>query len=90
MRYPDFTQAACKGIPTDVFYPEIDTPPDMTTIRRICAECPVVVDCYKWALHHERHGIWAGSTPQERRNERVKRKISLVTPEAVFTAGAQL
>ena len=90
MKYPDFTGAACVGIPTDIFYPVIDEPADMTTIRKICAACPVLIDCYQWALHHERHGIWAGSTPSERRTVRARLNISLVTPEAVFTAGVTL
>lgn len=90
MKYPDFTNAACAGIPTEIFYPSTEQQADMTTIRRICSSCPVVVDCYKWALHHERHGIWAGSTGNERRNERLRRRIPLVTPEAVLTASAEL
>lgn len=90
MRYPDFSEAACNGIPTEIFYPESDKESDLATIRRICSGCPVVVDCYKWALHHENHGIWAGSTKQERRLERAKRNIPLVTPTSVITAGAEL
>lgn len=35
--------------------------------KKLCASCPVKQECLEWALEHEEHGIWGGSTPGERR-----------------------
>lgn len=67
--------AACSGIPTDLFFP----PPGMSNsaeliiLFRICGECPVRDKCLKSALDREgslvpsmRYGIWGGKTPTQR------------------------
>ncbi|HEY0889346.1 MAG TPA: WhiB family transcriptional regulator [Nocardioides sp.] len=34
--------------------------------RNICRRCPAIRDCLAWALTHREHGIWAGTTPEQR------------------------
>lgn len=39
--------------------------------RQLCSGCPVAVQCLQYALDNdEQHGVWAGTTPRERRRLR--------------------
>ena len=66
------TGAACRDLPgaDDIFYPPHGQ--RATQARRICASCPVRLECLQYALEQEsgnermRHGIWGGLTPWER------------------------
>jgi WhiB family redox-sensing transcriptional regulator len=67
--------AACAGIDPDRFYPEPGPgiTRDIAAAKRVCAGCPVRAECLAYALaHDERHGIWGGTTPQERRPRKPK------------------
>ena len=60
------SQARCKGIDPDVFYPAIEEEADEA--KAICAECPVRLACLEFALAaRERDGIWGGATEKDRR-----------------------
>jgi len=65
--------AECKGMPTEIFYPEDDEPDD--NARAICRRCPVIKECREYALLYEREGFWGGLSEAERRSVRRKRKI---------------
>jgi WhiB family redox-sensing transcriptional regulator len=70
MNQDELDLAACKGIHTDVFFPE--GPPntiDNSTqyAKNICASCPVSAPCLKQALDEDMSGIWGGTTEQERK-----------------------
>lgn len=64
--------AACRGMPTGLFY--LDGPgagQRYKSARRICSGCPVVAECLAYALAHEsdfrtRHGVWGGKSPAQR------------------------
>jgi len=62
--------AACRGMDTDIFYPEgrgraLRMREDIA--KQICAECPVARECRQSAAEHpERYGIWGGLTEGER------------------------
>jgi WhiB family redox-sensing transcriptional regulator len=68
-------RAACRGVPIEVFFPEIP-PGDQSTrwwrqARQYCEGCPVKLDCLNSELPHEeatgrRNGMWGGLTPKER------------------------
>ena len=65
-------RAACRapGVDPEVFFPASDNPPlaQLSAAREICARCPVRAPCLEWALcTGEAAGIWAGTTPAERR-----------------------
>jgi WhiB family redox-sensing transcriptional regulator len=63
-------RAACAGVDSAVFYPEAGG--TARRARRICAACPVRIDCLQYALDVEndslrgRHGVWGGLTALER------------------------
>lgn len=68
-------RAACKGVDTAVFFPEIpygDTRKHYWhRARTYCETCPVRADCLAFCLPFERaagrrDGMWGGLTPQER------------------------
>ena len=64
-------RAACQGQDTRLWIP--DNGVTFTAAQKICAGCPVRVECLEYALAVEakrrcdRHGIWGGLTPDERR-----------------------
>jgi WhiB family redox-sensing transcriptional regulator len=67
-----YSDARCRGLPTEVFYP----PDNERGIQRrhreqyaksICLGCPVVLQCARHALEvGEAHGVWGAMTPHER------------------------
>lgn len=70
-------KAACIGIPTDMFFLELeegatdeekaDYRDTVKSVKKICAGCPVKAECLDAALENdERAGIWGGKTPQQR------------------------
>lgn len=64
--------AACRGRDTATFYhPDNERGP--ARVRRearakaICASCPVIDECRRWALStREPYGVWGGLTADER------------------------
>lgn len=69
--------AACRGLDPAIFFPvgneEID--PDAPAV---CARCDVRGACLDWALRHEQHGYWAGTSERQRRRLRKALSIRLV------------
>ncbi|MEU8346509.1 WhiB family transcriptional regulator [Spirillospora sp. NPDC048832] len=70
--------ASCRSLDPDLFFPvsrEAVYTAQIAPIRRLCAACPVAGPCLEWALASgEPHGIWAGTTPSERRRIRATRR----------------
>jgi WhiB family redox-sensing transcriptional regulator len=78
MTYPHElgARAACHGSDVDAWFPELGGMSEQNNQAiKICRTCPVIDECLEWALHHERHGIWGGTTPTDRRRIRAKRNI---------------
>lgn len=61
--------AACKGRSTRLFFPERG---DSNVLAlKICAGCPVQVECLDYALSTgQTHGVWGGTSERERRQQR--------------------
>ena len=71
--------AACADHPKEVFFGHEEreglkrhrptlTVTEVREAKAICAQCPVKQQCLDHALEFdERHGIWGGTTPSERR-----------------------
>ncbi|HSY16253.1 MAG TPA: WhiB family transcriptional regulator [Jatrophihabitantaceae bacterium] len=65
-------QAACRGCDTSTFYhPENERGPSRArrerTAKAVCAGCPVVESCLRWALvAREPYGVWGGMSVEER------------------------
>ena len=59
--------AACRGVGTDVFYPEKPTRAgaQYRAAQRICRSCPVTAECLTAGMD-DPHGVWGGLTPAER------------------------
>ena len=87
MEYPDFSEASCSGLDTNLFYFRDDRSRewrDLSMLRKMCANCPVVAECADWALHHELHGFWAGTTEADRKALRIKLGIEYSAPEGAL------
>lgn len=69
-------QAACSGLPSEVFFP--DRSANITAgARRVCAACPVSGECLSYALGNgEWYGIWGGLSVDQRLELRRKRRAS--------------
>lgn len=75
----DWTErAACRGLDPELFYPIGTAGPaleQVATAKAVCAECPVRAECLDLAMSAgEAHGIWGGTTPEERRFLRWNRR----------------
>lgn len=66
-------QAACKGHPTDWWYPEQGE--SSSRARQICATCPVRRACGDYATSNETNGVWAGVQLDPRRVARSRDRI---------------
>ena len=60
-----FVHAACRGEPTDVFFPVLEA--QAAAAKQICAACRVREECLELALEtRPADGVWGGLTPIER------------------------
>ncbi len=63
------TQAACRGMNPDLFFP--DRGEDTTQAKAVCAGCSVRAECLEAALMNmDKHGIFGGTSERERRRMR--------------------
>jgi WhiB family redox-sensing transcriptional regulator len=64
--------AACRGLDTAAFYhPENERGPSRMRremrAKAVCAGCPVIQSCLRWALAaREPYGVWGGLSVEER------------------------
>ena len=79
MKFPDLTRGLCREIGVELFFPEEGSSgTDIYSFsRKICAGCVVRNECLEWAVKHEDHGMWGGTSPVERRKIRRARNIIL-------------
>ena len=80
MKFPDLRLGLCREIDITLFFPDEkgDNGSDTYTLARtICSACTVRIQCLEWAVRHEDHGMWGGTSPVERRKIRRERKIKL-------------
>jgi WhiB family transcriptional regulator, redox-sensing transcriptional regulator len=71
---------ACRTVDPDLFFPATATTGSARQVSRalrICAGCPVRQECLEFAIQtRESHGIWGGTTPEERSRARRNRAAS--------------
>lgn len=73
---------ACKGEDQDLFFPPV--PPENITalhvaaVRPICQACPVFTSCHTHAVRRESDGIWAATSPRDRR--RLRKAMGMPSP----------
>ena len=66
-------QAACRDMPTDLFFPEVGHHASILALNA-CNSCPVRSDCLEYALEFDLlPGIFAGLTQRQRDKIRDKR-----------------
>lgn len=66
---------ACRGAGNTSWFPGKGTSTNRP--KRVCADCPVKQECLDYALeHHIVHGIWGGTSEQERRLMRRQRRAA--------------
>ena len=58
--------AACKGLPSDLFFPKRTDHESEWAAKAVCINCPVRLLCLKQNLSEEK-GIWGGTAPRDRR-----------------------
>ncbi|MFF4249939.1 WhiB family transcriptional regulator [Streptomyces sp. NPDC001663] len=62
--------AACAGEDPELFFPVGTEGPalrDIAAAKRVCARCPVTVECLDWALRSgQTSGVWGGTCEEER------------------------
>ena len=64
-------QAICVGTDPDAFTADVITPTMARVLKSICNECPVINECRDYAMSNDFvHGVWGGTTPQDRRRLR--------------------
>ena len=56
-------------------------------VLAICRDCPFRIPCMEWAIKHEDHGFWAGTSPHQRRKMREAWGVVLETPPTVSDRG---
>ena len=79
---PDWMErGACVGGDINRFFPEPgDSQNVISAAKRICAVCPVKVECLEYALEYDgMPGIWGGKTQRERK--RIFSERLRVTPK---------
>lgn len=77
MTIPKFMGAVCQSVGTDLFFSDDDGEyTHLDSVRKVCTGCPARSTCLEWALKHENEGIWAGTTPIQRKN--MRREIGII------------
>lgn len=83
------THAACRDADPELFFPPSDDDTSVIVARHriavapICSACPVATDCLRWALDSKQdHGLWAATTPTDRRAIRRTRRAGVPDPVA--------
>lgn len=60
-------QAACRGMDTDIFFPQEKY--GIAKAKAICARCPVMAECRDYSLtlpRDDTRGVWGGMSEGER------------------------
>lgn len=63
-------KGACLSADPDLFFPIATgalATKQITLARQVCDRCPVRKECFDFAMSSgETHGVWGGTTPEER------------------------
>lgn len=63
----------CAGVGHEIFFPENEK--NVIAVGKalaFCSGCPVLDECYEYAMDNEEFGVWGGTTARQRRS--IKRK----------------
>jgi Transcription factor WhiB len=73
--------AACKGLPSVWWFPEVREPDGFSEAIKICKGCPVIQECLYYGLQREQYGIYGGTTETERMRMRKELGINFTNFE---------
>jgi WhiB family redox-sensing transcriptional regulator len=63
-------QAACRGLPTELWFPQKGDNHAQSVAKEICGTCPVQQDCYDYAMEVAQQvellGTWGGTSQKQR------------------------
>lgn len=62
--------AACRGMDTNIFFPEKNGGQQSIIAKSICKECKVRADCYEYGKDED-YGIWGGEGYTARKKNKV-------------------
>lgn len=65
-------KAACRGMSTDIFFPERGDNAKVELAKQVCASCPVQQECREYG-EMERYGFWGGTSVRTRQKGRTGR-----------------
>lgn len=68
-------RGACLGADLNLFLPPLGERKDERRVREqeakeICGRCAVMEQCLNWALQHNEHGVWGGTSDEDRKKLR--------------------
>lgn len=66
-------EAACREVGLEPFFPDKGERTAIHHAKALCARCPSRLACLEAGMN-ERHGVWGGTTEQERRILRRQRR----------------
>lgn len=70
--------ALCAQADPESFFPEAQgQTAESRKAKAICRKCPVITQCYDYALHNAEWGIWGGTSMNERIKARKRHGITL-------------
>jgi WhiB family redox-sensing transcriptional regulator len=72
--------ASCRGANATAFFPSDGS--GVEAVQRVCAQCPVRLDCLEYALTNRLdYGVWGGTSERERqRIRRIRRTFPAASP----------
>lgn len=81
-KYPAYTgKEACASVGSEMFCTDEKDFSHYEVLRGICMQCPLLKDCFNWALHNEDFHYWGGSSANDRKQirhiYRIERKRSV-------------
>jgi WhiB family transcriptional regulator, redox-sensing transcriptional regulator len=65
-------RAACKGMDTNIFFPDRGENVKVKLARTVCDGCPVKKECREYG-DMERYGFWGGTSVRRRQKDRTGR-----------------
>jgi hypothetical protein len=48
-------------------------------LTRVCTQCPFLTKCFGYAVKHESHGFWGGTSPRQR--HKLRREYNIILDE---------
>lgn len=80
----DTTDAKCREVDPEIFFPDgFQSPNEIRVVLSLCSHCPVFKECYDYAMQHDLHGWWAGTTRDERKTK--QRELGITPTPISYT-----